>query len=71
MNGRFFLYLSILFLGLSACQMEPGAQQAPGTDSYDDLVLLFNEWRDFETPPILNGAPGYTAETFERRRPAF
>lgn len=71
LNGRFFLYLNILFLGLSACQMEPGTQPTTGTDSYDDLVLLFNEWRAFETPPILEGAPDYTAETFERRRPAF
>ena len=25
--------------------------------SYDDLVSLFHDWRAFEQPPLLNGAP--------------
>ena len=32
---------------------------------YDDLVLLFNDWRNFESPPLLDGAPDYTKERFE------
>ena len=32
-----------------------------------DLLTLFGEWREFETPPILDGAPDYTAETFDQR----
>ncbi|MCB9295325.1 MAG: hypothetical protein H6559_19710 [Lewinellaceae bacterium] len=35
------------------------------------MVTLFNDWRAFETPPLRNGAPDYTAETFEKRHPAF
>ena len=35
--------------------------------SYDDLVSLFHDWRAFEQPPLLNGAPDYTAETTARR----
>ncbi len=38
---------------------------------YDDLVALFQEWRSFEKPPILNGAPDYTSSTFLKRRPLF
>jgi|TARA_B110000211_G_C14069361_1_gene549236 hypothetical protein len=34
---------------------------------YPDLVALFKEWRTFEKPPLLNGAPDYTSETFENR----
>ena len=34
---------------------------------YPDLVALFKEWRSFEKPPLLNGAPDYTSETFENR----
>jgi len=37
------------------------------TNKYQDLVSLFNEWREFEQPPLLNGAPDYTAETFNQR----
>ena len=34
---------------------------------YDGLVKLFEDWRDFEHPPLKDGAPDYTAATFERR----
>ena len=33
--------------------------------SYDDLVQLFHDWRELESPPLLDGAPDYTAERFE------
>jgi hypothetical protein len=33
---------------------------------YKDLVNLFNEWRDFESPPLLDGAPDYTKKRFEK-----
>ena len=39
--------------------------------SYDDLVTLFAEWREFERPPLLNGAPDYTASQFSARQPEF
>ena len=38
---------------------------------YDDLVLLFNEWRNFENPPLLDGAPDYTRERFEEDQSEF
>lgn len=39
--------------------------------NYRDLVALFKEWRTFEKPPLLDGAPDYTVETFEKRWPKF
>ena len=33
-------------------------------DSYDTLAALFEDWREFESPPMLGGAPDYTAERF-------
>jgi hypothetical protein len=39
--------------------------------SYSDLVSLFKEWRTFETPPLLDGAPDYTKASFEKRWPEF
>ncbi len=35
------------------------------------LVSLFKEWRAFEKPPLRNGAPDYTVETFNKRLPVF
>ena len=40
-------------------------------NSYEDLVKLFEDWREFERPPLLNGAPDYTAKTFEGRHDRF
>ncbi|MCA1778232.1 MAG: hypothetical protein LC637_02265 [Xanthomonadaceae bacterium] len=34
-------------------------EQAPG---FDQLVELFEDWRQFEQPPLNNGAPDYSAE---------
>jgi len=39
--------------------------------SYPELVSLFKEWRTFETPPLLDGAPDYTQSTFAKRLPEF
>jgi len=38
---------------------------------YTDLVTLFQEWRTFEKPPLKEGAPDYTRQTFEKRWPDF
>ena len=38
---------------------------------YQDLLDLFSEWREFEKPPLLDGAPDYTPETFARRYEEF
>ncbi len=40
-------------------------------DDHSDLVALFSEWREFERPPMLDGAPDYTARQFERRYETF
>jgi len=37
------------------------------TDGYDKLLVLFEEWREFESPPLLDGAPDYTAPQFAQR----
>ncbi len=39
--------------------------------NYQDLIVLFKEWRDFERPPLREGAPDYTAGTFKKRWPKF
>ncbi len=41
------------------------AQQTPS--NYGDLLSLFEDWRKFEQPPLLDGAPDYTLETTARR----
>ena len=43
----------------------------PQPAEYQALVDLFNDWRKFEDPPRLNGAPDYTADRFKKDHQAF
>ncbi len=61
----FLLSAFILFTSFNATVL---AQQA---SEYSNLEALFKTWRTFENPPLLNGAPDYTAATFKKRWPEF
>ncbi len=39
------------------------AQPAAASPTYADLLTLFGEWRAFEEPPRVNGAPDYSSAT--------
>jgi hypothetical protein len=43
-----------------------GAEPAPA-GSYAELLQLHKDWRTFEQPPLTDGAPDYTVDTFLRR----
>lgn len=71
---HFLCILCICFSTLTFGQQEKaGEQEAKPSqaNTYKDLVALFREWRAFEKPPLLDGAPDYRAETFEKRWPQF
>lgn len=56
---------SLLFIFLACFSF---AFQSPDKNTdYNDLVSLFKEWRKFENPPLLYGAPDYRKETFDKR----
>ena len=57
-----------MLFGISNTSMSAAAQDAAG---YEQLLALFAEWRAFETPPLLDGAPDYTAARFEQRYAEF
>ncbi len=44
-----------------------GMSGVASSADHQDLVALFQDWRAFETPPTLEGAPDYTAATFAKR----
>jgi hypothetical protein len=54
----------MLALGLSAV---PVVQGAPG-GRYEDLVVLFKEWRHFQKPRVVDGVPDYTAAAMAAQR---
>jgi hypothetical protein len=74
MKNLFLLFsIPFFFFWITSCQPVEGEAQTPNpnltSNKYEDLVTLFTEWRTFETPPLRNGAPDYTAATFEKRWP--
>ena len=67
MKNQFICFLFLL-IALSACQSKVEHElNVIKSTNYNDLVALFREWRNFEKPPLKNGAPDYTAATFEAR----
>jgi hypothetical protein len=67
--SQFKSYFLALVLGVILGAV-PTAATAE-TTSYEDLLDLFEDWREFESPPLLDGAPDYTVETFAARRQDF
>jgi len=62
---------TIAYLSLLLSLFLAGAANAQKAGDYDDLLNLFNEWREFEHPPLLDGAPDYTVSRFAERYPEF
>ncbi len=54
-------------VAIFAIAVPPARADAPAAPGYDALASLFADWRSFEHPPMRDGAPDYTAATFERR----
>jgi len=65
-------YISVIILLLFiACNSEQSPELSTSSDKYEDLVFLFEEWRSFEFPPLVDGVPDYSKEAFIERRSAF
>ncbi len=61
----------IFFILLTACRDDAMNRQGKVKTSYEDLQTIFRDWRDFERPPLKDGAPDYSKKTFEKRWPVF
>jgi len=61
----------LLYLMIFLVLPLPVEAQETSSSDYKDLISFFLEWRSFEKPPILNGAPDYTVESFNKRWPTF
>ncbi|MFT5217507.1 MAG: hypothetical protein ACI83H_002646 [Glaciecola sp.] len=62
-----FLLWVVIAFGLYSNDMYSQVNE----NGYTELVSLFKEWRTFERPPLRKGAPDYTQETFNERKPKF
>ena len=67
-----FIYvisLIILIVISSACSSEKNSTITRTTSQkYEDLVVLFQEFREFQKPKVVDGIPDYTATAMEEQR---
>ncbi len=75
-TSAILILLATFFIGCEVDKKEKTNETETSTvtftsNDYSDLVTLFKEWRIFEKPPVLEGAPDYTVESFEKRWPRF
>ena len=66
MTRQRFLFLT-LAAALVFFQTDTSGRSQGPTGTYQDLLALFNEWQLFERPPIVDGAPDYSAATILKR----
>lgn len=74
MNKTHFFHVLCIFFAFvifSNCQSNSADAVKDPNLSYSDLVRLFHEWRTFENPPLLNGAPDYSESAFSKRENDF
>ena len=67
-SARVFTVIFIVLLAAGLYLL--GREQAPtaGGHSYEDLVRLFREWREFVNPKVVAGVPDYSPEAMKAQR---
>lgn len=68
---KLILNMRVLILFLLASCTNSSLQEVKKITAYKELVDLFKEWRQFETPPLKDNTPDYSAAAFEKRMPLF
>ncbi len=53
-------------LTLLQCSTPP-ATEAPKSTTYQQLVTLFTEWREFQSPDMVDGVPDYTVANMKKQ----
>jgi hypothetical protein len=66
-NCFIVLSLGIGLICLFCCSPNNNEASAAGNSRYEDLVKLFEEWREFQKPIIVDAVPDYTAEAMAKQ----
>ena len=58
----FFYFICIQLIGFSMVTLscERKIEKATATNDYQDLIILFREFREFQNPTLVNGIPDFT-----------
>ena len=59
-----------IFLGCIAtmCSRPEPEKKIVSGKTYDELVVFFSEWRDFESPELIDGVPDYSAAAMNKQQ---
>jgi len=57
-------FLSVLVMVVFVAATNSCTAEESNTGGYEDLLALFEDWREFERPAMRDGAPDYTAKRF-------
>ncbi|WP_035468039.1 hypothetical protein [Algoriphagus mannitolivorans] len=73
MRSHLILPIFLFSLFVFSCEekTDTATSEIKSPASYADLESLFSAWREFEKPPLHEGAPDYRKATFEQRMPDF
>ncbi|MGD8536736.1 MAG: hypothetical protein PVF66_12885, partial [Candidatus Aminicenantes bacterium] len=64
-SGVFILFIIFSFFG---CTPQEEKGDVVSSNDYQNLVKLFEEWREFQKPEIVDCVPDYTAAAMEKQR---
>jgi len=65
------LILHVIMMLTMGCTSKSNENNIEDYSKVTTLTELYQSWRQFETPPISQGAPDYTAKTFKQRMKTF
>jgi hypothetical protein len=67
-NNRFiFFFLGIGLLTFLGCSQAEKGMETAGNGTYEDLVELFEQWREFQKPVMVDAVPDYTADAMAKQ----
>jgi uncharacterized protein (DUF885 family) len=58
--------LVLIVIILVQCS-SPSARETTSGKTYEELVQLFEDWREFHSPEMIDGVPDYSAEAMKRQ----
>jgi hypothetical protein len=67
MNKCISLFAGVCLYILSGCDSGSAKKTAPVASRYDELVTLFKEWREFQSPEMKDGIPDYSPDAMKKQ----
>jgi len=67
-NWLFICFMIIVSLFISCSPAEKNPTKAISTGDYEELLTLFQEFREFHKPELRNGTPDYSTEAMEEKK---